>query len=268
MLKLLHATVLSATLVGYVVTSHIPELDRMDREFVSVRYFTLRRSDMVPGRAPHDRHSQSALIHEISKPELLCSPETFLDRLVEVETPEGQESAVKMGIFKLFDSKRTDCIRPLLAALESRKLLSKRLKDIAIQEAFDWGARKHSEYWVKALYDNPAITSEVYASGLAGSGRLYAQDPVFKWLLATASRKDLQAVRDSGEHLCGFEDFRVAFNEALSVAKSDKARVGVIGPRAKAVKKIVSEVVSTSEQGFVEIICAYVTEDIGEYDRE
>jgi len=268
MLKLLHAIVLSATLVGYVVTSHIPELDKIGKILVSVRYFTLQRSAMVPGLTSHDCHSQVDLIHEISKPELLCSPGTFLDRLVEVETPEGQESAVKNGIERLFDNKRTDCIHPLLTALESRELLSKRLKDIAIQEAFDCGAREHSEYWVKALYDNPAITSKVYASGLAGSGRLYVQDPVFKWLLATASRKDLQAVRDSGDHLGGFEGFRVAFNEALSVAKSDKARVGVIGPRAKAVKKIVSEVVSTSEQGFVEIICAYVTEDIGEYDRE
>ena len=264
MLKLLHATVLSVTFVGYVIASHIFGQYEM---LESVRYIRGPELDIVQS-IPHDRHSQVALIDAISIPELLCAPKMFLDRLDEVRTPKGQESAVRIGIDRLFDSKRTDCIRPLLAALEGRELLSKRLKDIAIQEAFKNGAKKRSEYWVKDLYDDPAITPEVYASGLAFSGWFEAQDPVFKWLLATASRKDLQAVRDNDDHLDGFEDFRVAFSEALSVAKPDKARVGVIGPRAKAVKKIVSEVMDTSEQGFVEIIGAYVAEEIGECDGQ
>lgn len=264
MLKLLHATVLSVTFVGYVVASDLFKKVVFKFEF-DVTKLGLGY-DILQHRS-YDFHPRATWIDGITKPEVLCSPETFLDRLNKLR-PKIQESAVKMGIYNLFLNKRTDCIHPLLAALESRGLLGKRLKDVAIQEAFDLGARKHSEYWVKALYDNPAITSKVYASGLVGSGRLDAQDPVFKWLLETASCKDLQAVRDNGDHLCGFEDFRVAFNEALSVAKPEKARVGVIGPRAKAVKKIVSEVVSTSEQGFVEIICAYVAEEISEYDRE
>ena len=63
--------------------------------------------------------SQDDLVHAARHIELACSPERFVDLLGRIETPKNQEMAIKNGIGALFEEKRTDCIDPLLIALET-----------------------------------------------------------------------------------------------------------------------------------------------------
>ena len=59
-----------------------------------------------------------------------------------------------------------NCIDPLLVALEGKKFLSDRLKEVVIQEAFKEGAKHHNSTWVERFFDHPAVTPDVYANGL------------------------------------------------------------------------------------------------------
>ena len=128
---------------------------------------------------------------------------------------------LRYGIWDLFDEKRTECIDPLLTALEGKKFLSNRLKEIAIQAAFKAGAKHHNSTWVERFFDHPAVTPDVYANGLIWSGDDNAQDPIFKWLLAEADRADLQALQSHEYYKYLSPEFRAAIEQALPKANPE-----------------------------------------------
>ena len=117
----------------------------------------------------------------------------------------------------------------------------------------------------KSLYNHPEITSEVYTYAILAAGLINVQSSVFKWLLATASHDELLAVKSRNYYLELDEDFRAAVDQAFSTVKLGKARLGVIGPKAEAVKQLFMEDfrgVSIPE-AVVNIIRSYVTEGAG-----
>ena len=61
-----------------------------------------------------------------------------------------------------FDYKRTECLDPLLNALEGNGSF-KHLKDVAIKEAFKSGSLHGNKSIVERFHDHPAVTPEVYA---------------------------------------------------------------------------------------------------------
>ena len=207
--------------------------------------------------------SQDDLVHAAQYTEMASSPERFVDLLGRIETPENQEMAVAKGIWGLFDEGRTDCIDPLLTALEDSKFLNRDLKNIAIQAVFSAGAFYGNEIWTKGFYNHPLITSETYADGLIQAGQSDVNNPVFKWLLATAGQDDLLAVKKQENYGGLGKDFVNAVEQALSSAKPGKARLGVTGPKVEAVKRIFREDVRCTlvPEAVVDIIGFYTTED-------
>ena len=72
------------------------------------------------------------------------SHENFFKAIDKINDPENQEEAVKWGVINLFNAKKHDSVIPLINALEKRQFNGRNLKDVAIQRAFDEGAREAS----------------------------------------------------------------------------------------------------------------------------
>ena len=134
-------------------------------------------------------------------------------------------------------------------------------------------AECNNEIWTKVFYNNPVITSALYALGVLSSGWRDPQRPVFQWLLAAASYDDLLAIKMQKDYVGQSADFskvRDAIEQAFLLALPTKIRFATIGPKAETAKQIVCELTETSlEKGFGDIISSYVTEDmIGNADAD
>ena len=193
-----------------------------------------------------------------SPQELVCSPEKFLELIKGITTLGGQKAAVVDGIRGMFFYKRTDCIDPLLDVLESHGSL----KDVAIEMVFGEGALRDNETWIRGFYNHPEIIPTSYGFGLTMCGQFDAQNPVCKWLLATAGQNDLQAVQVA-LNSPGFKDqhpdFAHAVEQAMSSAKPGKVRLSPIGQRVKTTVEVVSDLVP---QVLAIIIGSFVTEEL------
>ena len=99
-----------------------------------------------------------------------------------------------MVFMNLFTNKRTECLDPLLDALEGNESF-KHLKDVAIKRAFKSGSYHGNKSIVERFHDHPAVTSEDYAHGLINSGIESTQNPIFIFLLGEADQDDLNAVK-------------------------------------------------------------------------
>ena len=99
----------------------------------------------------------------------MCSPNDLFNLLGKIEKQEDQEEAIQDGVWNLFHHKRTECLDPLLDALEGNESF-KHLKDVAIKGAFKGGSYHGNKSIVERFYDHPAVTSEDYAEGLIYSG--------------------------------------------------------------------------------------------------
>ena len=127
---------------------------------------------------------QSEIIRAGIQSMLFCLPEKYFDLLNRLTESDLQENMIQKSIWKMFVEHRNECIGPLLDAMEGRRFLSGRLKDIAVLEIFKHGSYNHDEFWTRRFLYHPIITHEVYAEGLVLSWRRYdAQNPVFKGLL-------------------------------------------------------------------------------------
>jgi hypothetical protein len=159
------------------------------------------------------------------KHELTCVPNHFLDLVGRIKTPIIQEQAVSNGISKLFP-RRTDCVNPLLAALEGSTSLSKGVKDTAIQAVFEWAAFYNIDAWIVRFSDHPAITSKVYGRALSSSWSIHDDESkVFPVLLEQANRDDLKAAMDSVHYIVAHPEARAAIKEALPKAKAGGTRI-------------------------------------------
>ena len=108
---------------------------------------------------------QDDLSEAASDLELMCSPDDLVNLLGKIEKQEDQEGLFEMVLWSLLVSERTECLEPLLNALDGNESF-KHLKDVAIKEAFDERISYGNKSIVERLYDHPAVTSEDYAEGL------------------------------------------------------------------------------------------------------
>jgi hypothetical protein len=68
--------------------------------------------------------------------DLVCMPKGFAYLLNKIDNNSDQEGAVEKGVWALFYGNKTECLDPLLHALEEGTFLNKDLEDIAIRKAF------------------------------------------------------------------------------------------------------------------------------------
>lgn len=180
--------------------------------------------------------SQDDLIEAASSLESMCSPNDLLKLIDKVEKQEDQEKAIKKGVVNLFIDERTDCIEPLLTALEGNESF-KHLKDIAIKAAIKGGSYYGNKSIVDRFHDHPAVTSEDYAQGLIYSGEESTQDPVFNFLLGEADQGDLNAVKMHNQHEHKSGEFKKKIEDALLIAKPGGTRLTLPFQRAELVMK-------------------------------
>ena len=138
--------------------------------------------------------SDEVLSHAASSPKLACSPKEFVGLLDRITTLEYQKEAVGNGITGLFDKGRTECIEPLLIALEGEESLNKNLHNFAIQTTFKRAASYHSKSLTEDLHDHPTITPVIYANALFKAMRRGLKSPVCKSLLSKADLGDLEVL--------------------------------------------------------------------------
>lgn len=309
-MKFLHAAVLSATFIGWVIASRNREIrlrkaidesdlatikewceedknwslcnaglkyavETKDPDFVIKYIRQVRLVSRITLTTLYEKGSKAAIeevleeinfhqadwVYAASQPEILCTPEKFIDILSKITTPKDQKSAVGVGIWNLFYTKLTDCINPLLAALEKEKLLNEHLMDITIQEIFKQALpRFYDGTWAKRYYDHPAITPEVYAYALICSGRHELQAPGFQWLLTTADHEDLLAVQKSDDYRRAYFRFRHLIEKAVSKVKPGISRLDDPIRRVKIAERTLDKIphVRMSKE-IVDIIGAYVT---------
>ena len=129
------------------------------------------------------------------RPELAGSPEKFFKILDKIKKSRNQETAVRGGVITLCDVGKHVLVVPFVNALGKRTFKSDRLKEEAIQQAFNEGAVKGNQDIVGIYYEHPAITSEEYAYGLYWSWNGAKPNQIFLFLLKQADQGDLGAVK-------------------------------------------------------------------------
>jgi len=160
---------------------------------------------------------QYHLTHAASDPKLICSPDDLINLLGKMKNQRHQVKAIEDGVWHLFGNKRTECLDPLLNALEGNESF-KYLKGIAIKRAFREGYDRGNKPIVERLYDNSAVTSDDYAQGLIHSGIRSTQDPTFIFLIGEADQGDLNAVKKQWLYEDRSNDFKKALEDALLTA--------------------------------------------------
>ena len=182
------------------------------------------------------RFSQDGLKRAASEPELMCSPKDLLKLLDRIEKQEHQEEVIENGIYNLFKNNRTECIDPLLNALEGSESF-KHLKDITIKRAFMEGSYHGNKLIVEHFYDDPAVTSEDYAAGLFDSGAESTQNPIFIFLLGEADQDDFNAVKKHWSYKVRSNELKEAIENALLTANPGGTRLTPRIKRAELVMK-------------------------------
>lgn len=214
--------------------------------------------------------SQKDLVAAASEHELMCIPGQFTSLFSKITTSKDQEYVIEEGIRWLFINERTDCIVPLLTALDDKSFQSKHLKNIAIQKIFKKGAEYRKEVWTRSFFDHPAITSTVYAIGLITTGRAGIQNTVFHSLLTKADKDDLRAVQRSDNYSSLRSEFRTAIETAIFKANFGGTRLSAPVKRAEIARETIGEIIGTptpTSARIYDIIGAYVTE-YGDMDEE
>ena len=201
---------------------------------------------------------QNHLLHALSAPQVMLSPQKFAFLLRTLTTVGFQEAAVKRGVEWTCSMRyAVDCIDPLLTALKRERDLNCGLEDLVIQSAFLAGIKHDNEAWRNRFYDHPAITPEVYTRGIIESVQLNNRNPTFKWLLARADCADLQAVKQRSKYQGRDNQFRAAIDRALSVAKSWRVRINSLIRQAESVAQP-ENIVSASKSCVNEVVDEYM----------
>ena len=93
------------------------------------------------------------------RPELAESHERLFKVMDEIKIQENKKWLLSSGVHNLFNAKRYNSVIPLINALEKRLFKGRSVKDIAIQQAFEQGARRN-QHIVEEFHEHPAITSD------------------------------------------------------------------------------------------------------------
>jgi len=186
------------------------------------------------------KFSQDDLKWVASEPELMCSPDNLFNLLGKIEKHGDQEEAIDDGVENLFEGKRTECLEPLLHALEGKESF-RHLKDVAIKKAFMEGSYHGNKPIVERFHDHPAVSVEDYAYGLIYSGKRSTQDPNFIFLLGEADQDDLNAVKKHDLYESRSDEFKKVIEDALVIAKPGGTRSTLPFQRAELVMTTFNE---------------------------
>jgi hypothetical protein len=170
------------------------------------------KADQVLGKIGYDDDDLWNLTN--FRPELAESHGTFFMVIDKIRGPENQESAVKWGVYYLFNAKKHASVIHLINALGKRQFKGRKLKDAAIQYAFYEGAWRGIKNIVERLHEHSAIASKEYAKGLVCSWE-YDKSDVFQFLLDQADGDDLVEATKA-ELYKGNEKLREAIDKATS----------------------------------------------------
>lgn len=228
-------------------------------------FFALHRKnsvEMIEQACKASRFTQNDLVMAASSIELMCSLADLFKLLDKIKKQRDQEKAIGDGVSNIFDKNRVDCLDPLLNALEHTESLH-HLKGAAVKSAFVKGSKNGDKSIVERFYDDPAVTSQIYAQGLLDSGSKSTQGPAFIFLLGEADRDDLNAVKENRKYGLKSYAFKDAIENALLTAKPGGSRPNIRDniQRVKLIMKIFAE-----EQGGVigpdvsELIVSYLVD--------
>ena len=211
--------------------------------------------------------SDEALSYAALSTKLTCSPKEFLSLLNRITTPEDQKEAVENGITELFRKERTECIEPLLIALEGEESLNKNLHDFAIQTTFRVAVSYRNKSVMEDVYDHPAITPVTYANGLFKPLNPDPQCPVFGSLLSKADLGDLEAldtIDDYHKYVRRHPEFDSLIKNTREVAKPAGTRFQGPLERIKMTYQVLlNELPSGSvPKVIIDIMSSYVTKQV------
>ena len=176
------------------------EIIRYGKGYLFSSLFRKKSNAVIEQVLEKSDFSQEDLIDAAHDVELVCLPQRFVHLLSKIESMRDKVKVIVDGVIQLFIKERTECIEPLLTELESKQFLSKDLANFATQVIFVAGVFEDNEICTKSLYDRPAITPEVYAYALSVTAHKTVKSPLSGWLLASASRDDLLALKKWGNH--------------------------------------------------------------------
>jgi hypothetical protein len=177
-----------------------------------------KRPDEVDQVLKEIEYSDDNLIKLMWKrPELAESHDSFFKAIDKIKEPKNQETAVKTGVWNLFNANKQGSVMPLIDALENRQFNGRNLQNAAIQQAFEVGALRGIQYFVEEFCHHPAITSERYADGLVQGWTGDTLNPVFSFLLSQADQGDLEEIKERGKHMED-QEFRKAIDGTMKTA--------------------------------------------------
>lgn len=208
--------------VGFLL-EFINQVEDAKRHILATLF--LKRPDVVDNVLTNIGCDHDDLIHLTSyQPELAELHDKFFKVIDKLKDPEHQVLAVYWGVLNLFEAGKHNSVFPLINALEKRPFNGIRLKNTAIQMAFQEGAIKGIKDIVEDFLEHPAITHERYAIGLVYSWDKYkSKKTVFPSLLAQADKGDLGRVKEM-EKYGEDPDFRNAIDNAREIAPSAGTR--------------------------------------------
>ena len=213
------------------------------------------------------KFSDDVLSYAASSPKLACSPKEFISLLNRITTPKVQEHAVEKGIQTLFYNKRTECIEPLLTALEGEEFLHKNLHGLAIRSVFEHALCCHNIFVMEDVYDHPTITPVIYANALFKFLIPDPQCPVFGSLLSKADLGDLEVldtIDDYHKYARRNPKFDSLIKKTKEVAKPAGTRLQGPLERVKMTYKVLlNELPGGSvPKVIIDIISSYVTKHV------
>lgn len=161
--------------------------------------------------------------------DLVCRIQQFAYLLKKIGAQAYQEKVVENGIGAVVFENRTECLGPLLSALNEGSFLNKEFGDGAIRRIFLSASLSPVEKApiLKNLFDNSAISAEYYSIALYNSYMMEDQTKeLFHWLLARADRRDLEDVMEPGNFSRQTPEYQDAVNKA---SKDDnlEVRIGI-----------------------------------------
>jgi hypothetical protein len=173
------------------------------------------------------------------RPELAESHDGFFKAIDKIKKPEYQEEAVTWSVINLFTAKKHDSVIHLIDALEKRPFDGRRLKNVAIQQAFMSGAWNSISSIVKKFHEHHAITPEEYAKGLISSWE-NDKSKAFRFLLTHADQGDLKVKKD--DIYKNDPEFRETIDDAFSKAGPAGTRLRRPKERVRLAKETFSEI--------------------------
>ena len=139
----------------------------------------------------------SFLTSVASRVDLTCVPDRYVYLLKKITDKAKREEAVKGGVLALFQGSKTECLDPLISALESTPTWGTAVKNIAIRTAFNLAPDHgiNQGVWAKRFFDHPAVSAVDYSHALYNAYKDWTpHNELFYWLVVRADRQDLEEV--------------------------------------------------------------------------